>query len=623
MTMALSPNRGTGVELRHALARDSVNFMLSLPYVHEIDGFFASTKNIPTPQKRGLLWSAFTLSEISNFVERLLVLYNYSLLCYNVDVSGKKGRPLYFLRVHCDLRGARIDSCEKDIQRNYGFKVLTAKGRTFYFYSNDAVSGSLWVRAIALAISSWVLDDNGLYSYQAPKSSGDSTSTRLMRLRFEVPAAPVSVMREIAMARRVRATVLSRSVDSGNSSNGGGGNDNSANGGGGGGSITSSLLTVLTSMIRTGDSEQQQLRHRNALQLIEQTPLHVQHQEHDDTVDSERHALHASFTHPPAPASGRLRRAQSMPVVARSATLSKDELGALDSSFYRLTQGPGLGSEDRVAIVSEYLRTVLTTRDHSLGKDLTIASAELCSQLFDLAHSFESSKRKFEDNEGWLETLRQKLRSSISRKVERQALRVTKKLFHLYPFLHADSSTRECSIKVVKEVLLSAAWTPVSDLYRLVYVDEDHVYWTNLNKLEELSLKDLEVPELFWLVTEGGEGGASKDKPYAKAVSMLRSMPGLTSPYRKLDVLVSVWTAITDCIDDVYSHQDGVDVTVGGDEILPLFCFTVIQASVPYLMSDLALCEDLGVVSYAGMESYVLVTCQAAVAFLESLASKV
>ncbi|XP_038072348.1 alsin-like isoform X2 [Patiria miniata] len=147
-------------------------------------------------------------------------------------------------------------------------------------------------------------------------------------------------------------------------------------------------------------------------------------------------------------------------------------------------------------------------------------------------------------------------------------------------------------------IVLPRLYPALFTLYALKNEEEDQQYQDRLRRLNERPdmalLAYLKVDQKFWLLEEVVKDSLKRiseirDVSYVAAVECLQNMSTTFSPRQKLLIIHTAWEAIKEAI-EVHSTES---VTLGMDELFPIFQYVVIRARIPHLGSEIQLINDL------------------------------
>ncbi|XP_022079159.1 alsin-like isoform X2 [Acanthaster planci] len=147
-------------------------------------------------------------------------------------------------------------------------------------------------------------------------------------------------------------------------------------------------------------------------------------------------------------------------------------------------------------------------------------------------------------------------------------------------------------------IVLPRLYPALFTLYALKNEEEDQQYQERLKRLNERPdmalMAYLKVDQKFWLLEEVVKDSLKRiseirDVSYISAVECLQNMSTTFSPRQKLLIIHTAWEAIKEAIEAHCSDN----VTLGMDELFPIFQYVVIRARIPHLGSEIQLINDL------------------------------
>eukprot|EP01103_Thecamoeba_quadrilineata_P011654 TRINITY_DN2824_c0_g1_i2.p1 TRINITY_DN2824_c0_g1~~TRINITY_DN2824_c0_g1_i2.p1 ORF type:complete len:524 (-),score=74.34 TRINITY_DN2824_c0_g1_i2:207-1778(-) len=180
--------------------------------------------------------------------------------------------------------------------------------------------------------------------------------------------------------------------------------------------------------------------------------------------------------------------------------------------------------------------------------------------------------------------------------------------------------------QLVDEVIFSEIYDNIQTLYYRKYKDEDESCLTQILKFATITPAHLGIQEKLWLLEPGIKPptptpppvqrrarilsnfrrfasspcvGVQHDEddsehspmqpPYSIPISLMKKMSHFQIPSDKINLLVEVSQAIIDSINTFHKHQQ---ISIGGDDLIPLFTYVIIKSRGRNLYSESKLMED-------------------------------
>eukprot|EP01117_Protostelium_nocturnum_P009734 TRINITY_DN3480_c0_g1_i2.p1 TRINITY_DN3480_c0_g1~~TRINITY_DN3480_c0_g1_i2.p1 ORF type:complete len:609 (+),score=215.05 TRINITY_DN3480_c0_g1_i2:427-2253(+) len=285
-------------------------------------------------------------------------------------------------------------------------------------------------------------------------------------------------------------------------------------------------------------------------------------------------------------------------------TMAPEELKRLDEHWVKaLLEHP----EEEQALVSGHLTVILTQASN---------------------HKFGKSLNNFSDN--WLKTAKRllKKRESIEKDEFEKCCGDVKDFIdgliselagYYLELAEVSEQTFERCRESIEDLLFPKINRELFELFKYRYAEEEVNHSKKMKEFLILNFAHLGIPPLFWL-TPRGDGEASMQIPYHKAISTLQQLSSLISPNKKIDCLQETAKAIVSSVTDFYRDNKEIPsskILVGGDEFLPLFTYVLIRANVPYTFTEAAFMEFF-ISNKRSMEKggYLVATLQTSLSFI-------
>ncbi|KJE93413.1 hypothetical protein CAOG_04207 [Capsaspora owczarzaki ATCC 30864] len=255
--------------------------------------------------------------------------------------------------------------------------------------------------------------------------------------------------------------------------------------------------------------------------------------------------------------------------------------------------------------VEQFVLFVFDQHEHPLSR-------WLAESLYTVITAFSKPIQEA-DAESYLEAFVQQVHTILQRLTE------------LLPFayLQLNSETARDQLSLTIESLVFPPSMPI--LLRLHSLSSQVAlceYRLGLDKLENSSLQSLGIDSKFWLGASGSESMSSKTSPYASVISLLQSLPQVSTPSAKLDILVQSIQGIVQQV-EIYCRANSLSVSahaVGGDELMPLLTHVVVHANIRTLPTDCWMMgEFMDDSAMMGQEGFCLSNLQVVVDHIRSL----
>jgi hypothetical protein len=174
---------------------------------------------------------------------------------------------------------------------------------------------------------------------------------------------------------------------------------------------------------------------------------------------------------------------------------------------------------------------------------------------------------------------------------------------------------------VIEDLLFPHIYKDLLYLFKRRFKEEDSTHTRKLKEFSTICPAHLGIEQKFWLVPLIDDVNRIPITPYQKAIEILQQLPNYKTPSRKIKCLVETAKAIVSCVDNHWKGKsEAKNVVVGGDELLPIFTYVVIKASVPYLFTESSFVETFITESAAKEQGgYLVATFQMSVHFIAQL----
>jgi Vacuolar sorting protein 9 (VPS9) domain len=278
-------------------------------------------------------------------------------------------------------------------------------------------------------------------------------------------------------------------------------------------------------------------------------------------------------------------------------------------------------SDDDVrALVRGHLTMILQLKFHPLGGML----AGLCDRVAATLDEVTLDE--------YTEQIAYELSATIWRQIDEMVFGT---LSH-YKDLKRTQPRIDATQQTVAEAVWSALHEPLIALYARKYAAADAMHGAKIQEFLTLSPAHLGIRREFWLLPhadggdddDNGHGDGSSVEltrslkpPYSEAIVCFQRVTLEASPFAKCQALVDTARLICDAITEHWQgRRDPSELTVSGDDLLPLITYIVIKANVSHLYVHAKFMEhfidDVASIQHHG---YILATLQTALAFIVCL----
>jgi len=174
---------------------------------------------------------------------------------------------------------------------------------------------------------------------------------------------------------------------------------------------------------------------------------------------------------------------------------------------------------------------------------------------------------------------------------------------------------------VIEKNVFPHVYGNLFELYKQKYREKDIALMQRFEVFKSLSLAHLGVDQKYWLYSsssmlQSADNSCTTLDPYQEAIESMKSVRTEITPFSKLKCLLNVSQYICGSIESFYKNQD-IQVTIGADELLPLFNYVIIKSAVPFLYSELSLIADfIDDQNSIGQLGYILVSFQTCLQYI-------
>eukprot|EP01102_Stenamoeba_stenopodia_P018971 TRINITY_DN7042_c0_g1_i1.p1 TRINITY_DN7042_c0_g1~~TRINITY_DN7042_c0_g1_i1.p1 ORF type:complete len:629 (-),score=130.07 TRINITY_DN7042_c0_g1_i1:144-2030(-) len=313
---------------------------------------------------------------------------------------------------------------------------------------------------------------------------------------------------------------------------------------------------------------------------------------------------HMPFQSPPisSPPSNSSNR-EEPPVPPKRSSISgfsAKDIKAIDVKWEKLmSQHPG----DEKVIIFDNLTMILGMRQHPLGS--------LMGDFLDGMQVTLVSYLQYD-------TIEDTSLQIIVQKLQAFRKQILSSVLTYYDFLPIEFENH--CLLAIDDIMFSGLYPDLFALFRKVNKEEDRNYMDKLEEAQHVTMKQLGVKPMLWLHEKGEKSSSS----YSRAVNTFRKLPSVTPPQQKLMCLIETGRAIRQCTDEYWqkrlSPDDPKRVVLGGDDLLPLYTWTIIQAQVPFLYTESEYIDYfITNTESIGEEGYYFATFQTAIAIISAL----
>jgi hypothetical protein len=244
-------------------------------------------------------------------------------------------------------------------------------------------------------------------------------------------------------------------------------------------------------------------------------------------------------------------------------------------------------------------------------------------------HSIPKSTNFIEWSKTWYEKYARieqsspQIISNIAIEIREMIITLTQTSFAHYSFIERLPENINAVMDSVTQIIWNSVFDKFFNLVKKTYSYKDQMLSQKLLALSQTPLSQFNIHRDFFL--------ENLPTPYLPAISTLQQLPYQKSVDSKLKCISLTATRICSCVAQYWSspppppqggteYKDKVpkNISVGGDELLPLMAYVIIKSNIPALYSECAFME-LFIDNQRAIEQegYVLATFQSALSLIE------
>jgi len=107
-----------------------------------------------------------------------------------------------------------------------------------------------------------------------------------------------------------------------------------------------------------------------------------------------------------------------------------------------------------------------------------------------------------------------------------------------------------------------------------------------------------------------------EDDPYYPAIQSISGLSGMNKPSEKLNSILKMMKEICECVSK-FQKNEARKSTIGADQLLPLMCYVLVKANVPFIYSEVNLLSDfINEQNVSGELGYTLASIQTCLEYL-------
>ena len=275
----------------------------------------------------------------------------------------------------------------------------------------------------------------------------------------------------------------------------------------------------------------------------------------------------------------------------------------------------------QIIYLVKIIKSQIEEKNHPINIVISIFEKHISSLIEDLLESYKSPD---EEKQNFLENI-EKLNSTIINNIQKFTTKIhtATKLFYS-KVLHLDCFIEEKDelINIIMGILFNTGSLSqnIYHLFHLQYLKDIEDFRDNLKVIKHLKPKDIQIDDKFCLdentdktikdlkanfykdnsninineeksiFTSLNKSIKNKNDGYNSAIEIIRSkLPKIKSPYKKMMLIASVSTEITECVDNYWAGTDEIIpsqnyLQVTSDELLKIFIYIVVHAQMPELI---------------------------------------
>jgi len=283
--------------------------------------------------------------------------------------------------------------------------------------------------------------------------------------------------------------------------------------------------------------------------------------------------------------------------------ISLEDIYKLDDKFQRQIRAH---PEDAETLIRAHLIMVLVLSNHAIPKS---------TNFFEWTNTWYIPYSRIEHPSP-------QIISDIASDIRTMIYQLSEESFVHYSFLERLPENNNAVMDSVTHIIWNFVFEEFFNFVKKTYSYKDQNLSYKLQSLSQTPLSQFKIPRDFYL--------ENLSTPYLPAITTLQQLPHQKSVDAKLKCISLTATKICTCVAQYwtappppqgggeYKDRVGKDLSVGGDELLPLMAYVIIKAKIPALFSECAFME-LFIDNQRAIEQegYVLATFQSALSLIE------
>jgi len=193
-----------------------------------------------------------------------------------------------------------------------------------------------------------------------------------------------------------------------------------------------------------------------------------------------------------------------------------------------------------------------------------------------------------------------------------------------YKELKKSERQIDYTYEAVAEAVWNSIYKPFFSLCKKRHKAEHILHSKKISQFSGVHPAHLGIKRQFWLSENQDPKNITLNAveencdPYLKAIRILRCLPQLKTPDKKLRCVVDCAQAVLKAVEKYWENrQPPGNITIGGDELVPLLTYVVIKANVPNIYTESCFMEYF-IDEKSSMEEkgYLLATLQTCLGYI-------
>ncbi|GAM19687.1 hypothetical protein SAMD00019534_028620 [Acytostelium subglobosum LB1] len=215
---------------------------------------------------------------------------------------------------------------------------------------------------------------------------------------------------------------------------------------------------------------------------------------------------------------------------------------------------------------------------------------------------------------------KEKEKETLRKMIKDVILELTQTICHKLPDVTLTDKTGLTVQYAVERALFNHLHPAIYGHYIQQYAQEDEEHTAKVRQFLTLTPMHLSIPQKFWLIDDHPSGidGSDELVPYQHAIDIMSKLYTYQSPSDKIQCLVDTSNAICEDIRLFWrARKNRPDLTLGADDLLPLFTFVIIKSKIPHMYTESIYLQDFLDDSLSTkIQGYFLVTFQTCLSLL-------